>query len=227
MTLTTDQLVACIYAVKDFKTFEARYSGSGDSGGIESIAINNKEPNQHMRIPIENALITYVSEKFPGWEINEGSKGVINISINEFLEAEFEHIHVTYYEDTQTVKLTLLPPESTMLEPCLKTKQKVMVDFEYDDGSITFDDNWVQSQQELQNLLRKLIKEAIIDLQQPVLHYFNSTIEISTIEYDKYDELEVKVVLSTLEEEITEWTTTLEESETGLFKLFKKSLAYP
>ena len=227
MTLTTDQLVACIYAVKDFKTFEARYSGSGDSGGIESIAINNKEPSENIRIPIENALMNYVSENFPGWEINEGSKGAINIFINESFETEFEHTHVTYYEDTQTVELTLLPPESTMLEPFLRTEQKVMVDFEYDDGSITFDDDWVQSQQKLQNLLRKLIKGTIIDLQKPVLHYFHSTIEISTIEYNKYDELEVKVVLSTLEEEITEWTTTLEETETGLFKLLKKSLAYP
>ena len=215
MTLTTDKLVACIYAVKNFKTFDACYSGSGDSGGIESIAINNKEPNENIRIPIEDALMDYVSENFPGWEINEGSKGAINIFINEFFEAEFEHTHVTYYENVQTVELTLLPPESKIIEPFLRTNQKIIAHFEYDDGSITFDDddNWVQSQQELETLLCELIDEAIDYLQEPVLCNFHSTIEISTIEYDKYDELEVKVVLLTLEEEITEWTTTLEESQ--------------
>lgn len=67
---------------------EARYSGGGDSGDIDSVTIDgegtdidwqSKEPDKKL---IWNTLYDYLENAYGGWEINEGSAGTIEINNN-------------------------------------------------------------------------------------------------------------------------------------------------
>jgi len=62
----------------------ANYNGSGDSGYIEEIFFNDEESNQVNHVPniIEDELYEILESDFSGWEIDEGSKGDLNINNN-------------------------------------------------------------------------------------------------------------------------------------------------
>ena len=72
----------------DTEIIEARYSGGGDSGDIDSVTIDgentdidwqSKEPDKKL---IWETLYDYLEKAYGGWEINEGSAGTIEINNN-------------------------------------------------------------------------------------------------------------------------------------------------
>jgi hypothetical protein len=73
------------------ETIAARYSGSGDDGQIEEIAVADSEGNAIPELlpvikeiageGIEDFIYHLLRQKHGGWEINEGSYGEVEISI--------------------------------------------------------------------------------------------------------------------------------------------------
>lgn len=66
-------------------TVEAHYNGEGDSGDIEELVfkdVDDKELDYEINDEIENELINALFYFLPGgWEINEGSYGVVYFDV--------------------------------------------------------------------------------------------------------------------------------------------------
>lgn len=91
---------------------EARYSGGGDSGDIDSVTIDGKSTNIHWgsREPDEKliweVLYRTLEGAYGGWEINEGSSGTIELNNN--LEITISHSWNTIeWEDLEDLDWTL------------------------------------------------------------------------------------------------------------------------
>ena len=91
---------------------EARYSGGGDSGDIDSVTIDGKSTNIQWgsREPDEkliwNTLYENLENAYGGWEIDEGSSGTIELNNN--LEIAISHSWNTIeWEDLEDLDWTL------------------------------------------------------------------------------------------------------------------------
>lgn len=96
----------------DCGTVEITYTGSGDSGSIEYVALLRGDRTRLPRFPQCEAVVRFledwVYDLLPsGWEINDGSSGTLTIDV---ASGNVEHIHNEYYttcrQETTTFKLT-------------------------------------------------------------------------------------------------------------------------
>jgi hypothetical protein len=93
-----------------------QYNGSGDSGYIEQVFINDVHegeelnPDSGMWPKIENAAFAVLTYNYPGWEINEGSKGEIDFALNEDgkISVKIRHAWMEYVEQDE---IDGLPPD--------------------------------------------------------------------------------------------------------------------
>ena len=113
--MTTAVIDFCI--ANKIKKWEVHYSGSGDSGGIDTLDIAEKHKElkmnmhfcdgcNHIReIPIADAIeeLCYhlLSLEYGGWEINDGSNGQFI-----FDGTKITHEHNAHYTDTNTYNHT-------------------------------------------------------------------------------------------------------------------------
>jgi hypothetical protein len=81
------------------------YSGSGDEGSIESVEFLSGKLDANLNISNElrdgfnNFFYDYLEEKHPGWEINDGSSGKIDIDVKNRMVTI---VHNEYYSDSNT-----------------------------------------------------------------------------------------------------------------------------
>lgn len=83
------------------------YSGSGDEGYIDEIETTPETEavqyrNDHYE-EIENEAYSILENKWPGWEINEGSHGAITVNVKE-RKAVLHHGHnimTTEWQDSE------------------------------------------------------------------------------------------------------------------------------
>ena len=84
---------------------EATYSGSGDSGDIDSVTIDGKSTNIQYGSQdddeklIWNTLYGQLENAYGGWEINEGSSGSINYNFQE------QKVMMTHYQNVESTEL--------------------------------------------------------------------------------------------------------------------------
>jgi len=91
------------------QTIVVSYNGSGDSGYIENATQNEDDPNSEIgpESPlwsrIEDAMFATLTYNYPGWEINEGSKGTIVFSLNDegAISARIRHEWLEYVEQEE------------------------------------------------------------------------------------------------------------------------------
>ena len=75
-------------------TVEVSYQGSGDSGCIENVSGLSNEEAETAIEDISYGLL----ERFPGWEINDGSSGTIVI---DFDKCTVGFNHTEYYTESR------------------------------------------------------------------------------------------------------------------------------
>jgi hypothetical protein len=91
---------------------EATYSGSGDSGDIDSVTIDGKSTNIQYGSQdddeklIWNTLYDQLENAYGGWEIDEGSSGTIDLN-NELGIAISHSWNAIEWEDVDYLELTL------------------------------------------------------------------------------------------------------------------------
>ena len=93
-----------------------QYKGSGDVGYIEQVFINDVyegeqlNPDSGMWPNIENAAFSVLKYNYPGWEVNEGSKGEIDFALNKDgkISVKIRHAWMEYVEQDE---IDGLPPD--------------------------------------------------------------------------------------------------------------------
>ena len=84
--------------IKEHKTLTLSYNGSGDSGYIEN------DFDENIRVPgnVEDWCYRVLEDNYPGWEINEGSKGFFEFYLKNKLII-FQHTNMEEYSKTDTI----------------------------------------------------------------------------------------------------------------------------
>ena len=91
------------------QTIVAYYNGSGDSGYIDNATQNeddpnsNIDPNSPLWSRIEDAMFATLTYNYPGWEINEGSRGTVVFRLNDegTISARIRHEWLEYVEQEE------------------------------------------------------------------------------------------------------------------------------
>ena len=91
------------------QTIMVYYNGSGDNGYIENATQNGDDPNSEINPGsplwdlIENAAFATLTYNYPGWEINEGSRGTVVFRLTDegAISARIRHEWLEYVEQEE------------------------------------------------------------------------------------------------------------------------------
>ncbi|MBN6739613.1 hypothetical protein JKG47_03540 [Acidithiobacillus sp. MC6.1] len=87
-------------------TIDCEYEGSGDSGNIESVAMQKADGSEFhdsgVESKISNLAWGIIGEKHAGFENNDGGYGIMRFSLVDDGELKLEWEHNDYYTEVNT-----------------------------------------------------------------------------------------------------------------------------
>ena len=95
-----------LFDSEDIEFCKAYYSGSYDSGDINSVSCDGNELSLNDRRIIEDVLYDVLERGFGGWELDDGSDGYIEINNNLEVHVTHEWVQYEFYKCYGEIEIT-------------------------------------------------------------------------------------------------------------------------